>query len=150
MKQPDDRSRGRFLKPVPVVDQWSEGFWLAAGRHTLAMQRCAHCGHLAYPPTQVCAICLDPDPQFHFDELSGRGLLRCWTLMIDTFLPGFRDELPFVIADIELIEQPGLRIIAQLRGASNMFLRQGAPVTVAFRDLPGHLAVPEFELERSS
>jgi uncharacterized OB-fold protein len=62
----------------------------------------------------------------------------------DAFLPGFADEVPYVIGDIELVEQPGLRMITQLVGLTAGELKVGLPVTVRFQDLAEGLSVPQF------
>jgi hypothetical protein len=64
------------------------------------------------------------------------------------FLPGFGDDLPFVLVDAELIEQAGLRLIGRLLDGVEGNLRIGAQVRVAFEDLTAEIAVPAFELIR--
>ena len=36
--------------------------------------------------------------------VEGRGTVRSWTLLRDAFLPGFRDDVPYVLVDVELDE----------------------------------------------
>lgn len=131
-------------KPVPVPDELSEPFWSAAARHELAMQRCLGCDHLAYPPTVVCRSCRADPPDFEWSTVSGRGRLKTWTVMRDAFLPAFLDEVPYVVGDIELDEQPGLRMVAQVIGLDLGDLRLGTPVEVSFEDLGDGLALPYF------
>lgn len=133
-------------KPVPVPDAVSEGFWQAAARHVLAIQRCAACGWYAYPPDVICVNCLSPERSFRYEPVSGRGRLRSWTVTHDAFLPGFRPDAPYVVADVELDEQPGLRMVAQLDGATGRRLSLGAPVEVVFDDVADGVAVPRFRL----
>ncbi len=49
-----------------------------------------------------------------FEPVSGRGFVRSWTVVRQSFLPGFEDDLPFVLVDVELEEQPDLRMIGRL------------------------------------
>lgn len=131
---------------MPVPDAVSEGFWRAAARHELVIQRCTACGWYVHPPDMICANCLSPERSFEFSPVSGRGRLRSWTVMHDAFLPGFRPDVPYVVADVELDEQPGLRLIAVLVDGPDAALALGAPVEVVFEDVAEGVAVPHFRL----
>jgi uncharacterized OB-fold protein len=65
-----------------------------------------------------------------------------------SFLPGFDDDVPFVLADVELDEQPDLRMIGRLLDGPDVPLHLGDRVTAAFEDLAPGVAVPAFVLER--
>jgi uncharacterized OB-fold protein len=131
-------------KPVPVPDPTSEGFWAAACEHRLVVQRCRGCGWLAYPPSTVCRRCLDDPPDFEWAPISGSGNLKTWTVVRDSFLPAFADETPYVIAEVEMIEQAGLRIIARLVDVEVDDLALGIPVEVSFDDRAPGVSVPQF------
>lgn len=132
------------MKPVPVPDEQSAGFWEAAASHTLALARCARCGRLAHPPGVVCHGCLDTDPRFEFVPVSGRGVVRSWTVVHDSFLPGFAGDVPFVLVDVELDDQDDLRMIGRLVDGPDVSLRIGDRVVVVFDDLAPGVAVPAF------
>ena len=51
---------------------------------------------------------------FEFTAVSGRGIVRSWTVVRQAFLPGFDSDLPFVLVDVELVEQEELRLIGRL------------------------------------
>lgn len=123
-------------RPVPVPDELSGGFWAAAARHRLAIRRCERCGWMSYPPDVVCASCLSPDRSFSWQEVSGRGTLRSWTIVHTAFLPGFAPYVPYVVAAAELEEQPGLRFTARLLDGPDAPLKYGAPVETDFEDVP--------------
>ncbi len=86
-----------------------------------------------------------------FTAVSGRGSVRSWTVMRQSFLPGF--EVPFVLVDVELDEQPELRLIGRLLDGEDPHLHIGARVQVAFESLASSAAeavsVPAFALEVS-
>jgi hypothetical protein len=102
------------------------------------------------PPDIVCSHCHSPDPAFVFLPVSGRGSLRSWTVVRQSFLPGFDDDLPFVLADVELEEQADLRMIGRLLDGPDAALHIGDRVTVAFEDLPAGFSIPAFELVAQS
>ena len=131
-------------KPVPVPDALSAGFWDAAGRYVLAMQRCRNCGWLAYPPNIICTSCLSQEAVFDWTPVSGHGRITSWTVIHQAFLPGFAEDVPYTVVQVELREQPGLRIVGRLMGDPPTELRVGLPVSVTFEDVADGLAVPGF------
>jgi len=133
-------------KPLPRPDAISQGYWDAAVRHELAIQRCDHCGWFTHPPDVVCANCLSPDPSFSFVPVSGRGTIRSWTVMRDAFLPGFRGDVPWVVVDVELEEQAGLSLISRLVDGADADIALVRPVRVVFRDVAPGISLPEFTL----
>ncbi|ORW32512.1 hypothetical protein AWB91_11230 [Mycobacterium paraense] len=133
-------------RPLPVPDEASTPFWSAAAEHVLTVARCGRCGRLALPPDVVCPHCQSGDPAFEFTPVSGRGTVRSWTVVRQALLPGFDDELPFVLVDVELVEQDDLRLICRLLDGVDADLRVGAAVTVGFEDLAPGVSVPAFEL----
>lgn len=133
-------------RPLPVPDEASSPFWANTARHVLSVARCAHCGLLTLPPDVVCPSCGSTEPGFTFVPVSGGGTVRSYTVVRQSFLPGF--EVPFTLVDVELDEQPGLRMIGRLLDGSADSLAQGVPVRVAFEDVEPGIAIPAFELAR--
>lgn len=133
-------------RPVPVPDEESRPYWDAAAVHTLAVARCSRCGALSLPPDTVCAQCGSTDPAFAFTPVSGRGHVRSWTVVHQSFLPGFDDDLPFVLVDVELEEQAELRLIGRLLDGVGAPLHLGDRVEVAFEDLAPGVSIPAFQL----
>ncbi len=134
-------------RPVPVPDERSQGYWDAAAEHVLAMARCSRCGTFAMPPDIVCSHCHSTEPEFTFVPVSGRGVVRSWTVMHQSFVPGFDDLIPFVLVDVELDEQPDLRTIGRLVDGPDAPLAIGARIVVEFEDLAPGVSVPAFALE---
>jgi len=112
----------------------------------LAIARCTHCATFVHPPGMVCPSCLSTDPRFAFVPVSGRGTVRSWTVLRDSFLPGFRDDVPFVLVDVELEEQAELRLIGRLVDGPDAPLHIGDRVTTVFDDLGPGVSVPAFAL----
>ncbi|HEX4162301.1 MAG TPA: OB-fold domain-containing protein [Acidimicrobiales bacterium] len=136
-------------RPVPVADEISAPFWEAAARHVLVLAQCAACGTFTHPPDAVCRECGRADAGFDFAEVVGVGIVRSWTVMRQSFLPGFDDDVPFVLVDVELADPPGIRLIGRLLDGPEASLWAGAPVRVAFEDLGPGCSVPAFELVAS-
>jgi uncharacterized protein len=135
-------------RPVPVPDEASAPFWSAAAEHVLTVARCAECGQFTMPPDLVCPHCRTTNPRFEFTPVSGHATVRSWTVVRQAFLPGFEDDLPFVLVDVELAEQKELRLIGRLLDGVEADLHVGDAVVVGFEDLAPAVAVPAFELSR--
>ncbi len=134
-------------RPLPVRDEQSEGYWKAAADHVLALARCSRCGSFTHPPDVVCPHCRSSQPDFVFSPVDGAGVVRSWTVMRQSFLPGFDGDVPFVLADVELSECPDVRLIGRLvDGVDAPGLRLGAPVRLAFEDVGPGVSVPAFAL----
>ena len=135
-----------LTRPVPVPDERSQPYWDAAAEHVLAVARCSVCDAFSIPPDVVCQHCHSTEPDFTFVPVSGRGVVRSWTVMHQSFVPGFDDLIPFVLVDVELEEQGDLRTIGRLVDGPDAPLAIGMPVAVAFEDLAPGVSVAAFEL----
>jgi uncharacterized OB-fold protein len=139
----------RLARPVPVPDEHSAPYWKAAAEHILTAARCSRCRMFCLPPDVVCPHCRSSSPDFVFEPVSGRGVVRAWTVVRQSFLPGFEADLPFVLVDVELDDQAELRLIGRLIDGVDAPLRLGARVGPAFEDVEPGVAVPAFALEGS-
>lgn len=135
-------------KPVPVPDAFSAEFWKGAAQHKLMIQQCAHCEVLAHPPAIVCRNCLNASPEWRYKAVSGKGRVCTWTIFRQSFLPGFAKDVPYVVVEVELVEQPGLKMITQLVDGADAPLQLGADVHVVFDDVQEGLSLPRFALSR--
>jgi uncharacterized OB-fold protein len=133
-------------RPVPAPDDRSAPYWQAAVEHTLTLARCGRCAEFAMPPDAVCPHCGSTEPAFVFTPVEGSGVIRSWTVVRQSFLPGFDADLPFVLVDVELTEQPRIRLIGRLLDGVDAPLTVGTPVRVAFEDIADGVCVPAFEL----
>jgi uncharacterized OB-fold protein len=75
-------------------------------------------------------------------------MVKSWTVVRQSFLPGF--EVPFLLVDVEIVEQTDLRLIGRLLDAPEEALHIGRAVRVAFEDIASGVAVPAFVLEDQS
>ena len=133
-------------RPLPVPDEQSEPFWNATANHVLTLARCSRCREFSHPPDVVCPRCGATDPDFAFTPVNGAGTIRSWTVMRQSFLPGFDRDVPFVLVDVELSAQRDLRLIGRLVDGPDAPLRLGAPVRLAFEDIDVGVAVPAWAL----
>jgi uncharacterized OB-fold protein len=127
-------------KPLPAPSHDSKPFWDALKEGRLVTQQCAACGKLRHYPRPVCDACYSMDVTWR--QASGRGRVHSWTVAHHPFHPGFKSELPYVLATVDLEE--GVRMVAQLRGVALDDIALGLPVEVAFERATEELTLPYF------
>jgi uncharacterized OB-fold protein len=130
------------LPPVPVADPLSAPFWDGARAGRLVIQRCRACGLYIHHPRPVCRRCHSQD--LIHEAVSGRGTVYSYTETHKAFHPFFVDRVPYLLAVIELTEQPGLRMISNLVRVAEPDVRFDMPVVVDFEQLSDELTIPVF------
>ncbi|MGH7804262.1 MAG: Zn-ribbon domain-containing OB-fold protein [Candidatus Binatia bacterium] len=136
-------------KPAPRPDQESRWYWEACARRELYVQRCGNCGALRSYPRALCPECLSSATDYL--RASGRGTVYTFTVTYQNQAPGFREELPYVLAWIELEEGP--RVLSNVVGCPPEKVAIGMPVVVDFEefgDSGEKLALPVFKREEPS
>ncbi len=131
-----------YRRPLPQPDRETSFYWEAARRHELAILRCDRCGYYIHYPRAECPRC--GASSLHPGRMSGRGTVHSFTVTHYVSAPGFEDAIPFVVALIELAEQPNLRITANLRDCPPLAVRIGMPVEVVFDDVTPEITLPQF------
>jgi len=128
-------------RPSPEPDEVSRFYWEGANDGRLMVQRCAQCGTYEFPPTVACPDCLSET--LVPTEVSGRGRIYAFTVARQAFDPAF--EVPYVLALVELEEDPSVRILTNVVGAEPHEVTGGAPVSVEF-ERRGGWSLPQFRL----
>jgi uncharacterized protein len=135
-----------MARPVPVPDETSAPFWTAAAAGELVLARCARCQTVSHPPGPVCPHCHRTDPDFAFEPVAQRGVVRSWTVLRQPFLPGFADDLPTVLVDAAIEGTDDVRLIGRLVDGVDAPLHVGDTVDVVFEQLADGVAVPAFAI----
>lgn len=118
-------------RPYPVADPDSAPFWAATAERRLTLAFCPDCSRLRYPPTPHCPACLQPLTGSR--EVSGRATLHAWTTVHAGLVPGL--DVPYLVAEVELDEQPGLVLTSNLVGPDPApGLRIGAPLELEWSE----------------
>jgi uncharacterized protein len=116
-----------WRKPLPVIDEVNGAYWSAAAEGRLLIQECPHCHHRQFYPRALCTRC-GGEPEWL--ECSGRGTVHTFTVVRQMGMRPFRDELPYVVAMIELEEGP--RMMGNVTGCDPDAVRIGLPVEAYF------------------
>lgn len=111
-------------KPVAHPTDLSRPYWDGLERGVLLLQRCAQCGKFRHYPRLVCDRCYSLEVQWV--EACGRGEVHSWTVAHHAFHPGFAEELPYVLAVVDL--QEGVRAMGRLIDVAPEKIRAGLPV----------------------
>jgi uncharacterized protein len=134
-------SRKEYKKPLPHVDEENRWFWEACARHELVLQKCVRCSRIRFYPRALCPSCLSSETRYL--RASGRGKVYTFTVTHQNQSTGFRDELPYVMAYVELEEGP--RILTNIVKTPLDDVKIGMPVEVVFEDIDEALAIPKFQ-----
>lgn len=129
------------LLPRPTWDM--REFWEGCRRKVLRFQKCRACGHVRWPPANLCPQCHSFEAEWI--ESSGKGKIYSYVIYHMAFHPYWKDKTPYVVAVVELDE--GVRMPTNIVGASFEELKCDAPVEVVW-DEAGEYFVPRFKLIR--
>jgi uncharacterized OB-fold protein len=128
-------------RPIPEPDEWSQAFFDATLRGELLLQRCGACGRWMWPVKVRCIECLADE--LRWEPASGLGTLYSYTLVHQLVHPGFKAEMPYNLALVDLDE--GVRTHSSIVGIGNDELRVGMRLSVVFVPASEHIAVPMFQ-----
>ena len=128
-----------FERPEPPLTERTGDYWRSGADGTLRILTCRNCGWRLHPPRPVCPKCRRQS--LRFDPVSGRGVVHSFTINRYAWFPTMPP--PFVIAEVELEEQEGLRITTAIVGCPAESVAVGMRVTVDFEHV-GEAWIPVF------
>jgi uncharacterized OB-fold protein len=136
--------RGLLVPPrprstLPEVTIETSFFWASGGDGRLRILRCRSCGYYVHPPLPLCPECLSREVQP--EAVSGAGVVHSCTVNHQVWDAATVE--PYVVALVELAEQPGLRILTNIVGCPLDEVRIGLRVDVRFED-HGDVYLPVF------
>jgi len=82
-------------------------------------------------------------------DVSGRGTVYSFTVVRQAFDPAYAEELPYLVALVELEEDPSLRLLSNLVELEVPDAAVGMPVEVVFVERNGQ-ALPMFRPRNDS
>lgn len=129
-----------YLKPLPLVDDVSRPFWIGCRRKELLLQKCDLCGRFRFYPRPLCPHCFSE--QAHWVKASGRGAVYSYTVTHQNLAPGFAEEVPYVLAIVELEE--GVRMTSNIVGCRPEEVSIGMSVQAVFQWVSLEITLPKF------
>jgi uncharacterized OB-fold protein len=115
-------------KPRPQPTPVSQPFWDALRDERVDLQRCDECSRWVYYPRSRCPACLSD--QLTWTTVDGRGTVYTFTVAEQATAPPFADEVPQLLALVELTE--GVRVSTTLVDVGVDAIRVGLPVEPVF------------------
>ena len=129
---------------LPALSERNRFFWTGGGDGRLRFLRCGGCEKWLHPPLPRCPRCHSKDVAPH--AVSGRARVNTYTVNYQPWMPG--PELPFVVAIVEIDEDPSVRLMTNLVGVAPDQVEIGLRVRVVFEhhpDADGDVWIPLFE-----
>jgi len=131
-----------YKKPLPQADPVTATFWESVKAHKMKIQRCNDTGKYFFYPRGMSPFTLSDN--ISWEPVSGKGTLHAFTIVHLNRAPGFADELPYVVAMVELEEGP--------RMMSNLIdiepnpekVKIGMPVELVYDDVTEEITLPKF------
>lgn len=117
-----------LTKPYPTPTPETEPFWNGLRKEQVLIQRCSDCGTWIFYPRSNCSRCLSEN--LKWTQISGEGTLYTFTVARQATAPHFVDEVPQLIAMIDLKE--GVRLTSTLVTDNPEELSVGAKVVPVF------------------
>jgi hypothetical protein len=131
---------GDYLKPLPTVNDDNREFWRGCRNHQLRFQRCKNCGHVRWPASLICPACLCRESNWIVSE--GRGKIYTFVVYHVAYHPGFKDDLPYVVAVVELKEGP--HVLTNIVDCPIAEISCDMPVEVIWKDVSEEISLPLF------
>ena len=118
-------------KPMPVPTEISAPFWEGLKAERLLIQQCNQCNDWVFYPRRHCPQCFAHDLSWR--EVSGGATLYSFTVTRIATLPDFADEMPQMLAVIELDQ--GVRINSNLVGLDESEVKIGMRLQPVFAEV---------------
>lgn len=131
-----------YNKPLPLLNDENRPFWKACRAGRLTMQQCAKCAHIRFPISPFCPRCLSNE--FSWSDLSGRGTVFSFIVFHQAYHAGFKEELPYNVALVQLDEGP--RMFSNIVDAPNEKVQVGDLVQAVFVEVTPEITIPRFRL----
>lgn len=130
-------------KPLPRPTPISQPFWDGLKAHEVRIQQCESCEHWIFFPRAHCPACASQSLVWR--SVSGNGTLYAFTVGRVPTLPEFSDELPQMLAVVQLDEGPHLN--TTLVGTAPEAWQIGQRVRPVFDERPGEMTLLRYAPE---
>lgn len=121
-------TRPAAVRKLPALTPDTAPFWQGGADGVLNIHRCDACARWFHPPAPMCPRCgsFEVAPR----AVSGRAKVLTFTINRQAWTPEL--SAPYVVAIVELAEQPGLRLLSNVVGCEPDRVAIGMPLQVRF------------------
>lgn len=130
-----------MTRPLPRPTAETRPFWDGCASGVVRFQRCTRCGAVQLVPRSLCSSC--QGTALEWKDSSGYGRVLSYTVVHRAPTPAFKDEVPYVIAVIDMDE--GFRLMTNVEGGAAAPVAIGARMRIGFRQVDG-MALPHAEV----
>ena len=130
-----------WKKPLPTISGETKPFWDACRQGKLLIQRCGRCQEYPFYPRGICANCWCED--IRWVTASGKGTVWTFTETRQNRTPGFEEEIPYVLALVELEE--GVKMFTNIIECDPREVKIGMAVEVTFIQANQQISIPYFK-----
>ena len=118
-------------KPFPIPTPTSQPFWDGLAQRKVRIQQCRACHSWIFYPRVICPRCWAAD--LDWKEIAGTGTLYTFTICRKPTHPLFADEVPQLLAVVQLDEGP--RLTSTLVNVKEQDIRVGMRLKPYFDDV---------------
>lgn len=131
-----------YAKPLPAIDDDNRPYWEGLKARELRLPHCTSCGTIRFQPFRHCPKCGSEETAW--TALSGRGRIWSRCAFHQVYFEGFRDEVPYNVAVVELEEGP--RLYSNIVGRDYDAIAIGQPVEAVFEDATPDVTLLKFRV----
>ncbi len=117
-----------YAKPLPQPTDDNGPYLEGLQARELRLQKCGGCNRYRYPAARFCPYCLSDEAVW--EKVSGAGTVYSFIIVHQLYHPGFRDDIPYNVAVVQLNEGP--RVTSNIIGCANSDVKIGMKVTAEF------------------
>ena len=127
-------------RPAPALDPDTAAYYGAAREGRLLVQLCSACGAAQLYARDRCLRCRG---EVDWVEASGRATVYSFTVIRQNYQRPFRDQLPYVVALVDLEEGP--RVMTNIVGCDPDDVRIGMAVQARLEPVSDDAGIALFE-----
>ncbi len=132
-----------YNKPLPQPQQESDFYWNKAKEHELWLRKCDDCDKAYFYPRDIAPGCFSRNTSWM--QASGKATLFTYAIVHRPFHPGYVDDIPYVVAIVELEEGPKMATNIVMEDPTPEKLQIDMPLKVVFDDVTDEITLPKFE-----
>jgi uncharacterized protein len=131
-----------YVKPLPQADGVTRPYWESLKAHQMNIQKCNDTGKFFFYPRGLSPFTLSDN--ISWEPVNGKGAIHAFTIVHQNRAPGFVDELPYVVAMVELDEGP--RIMTNIIDVEPdpEHVKVGMQVEIVYEDINDEITLPKF------
>lgn len=130
-----------YNKPLPKINSDVKPFWDGCKNRELKFQKCQACGHVRWPASIICPKCYKKETEWVISR--GHGTIYTYSVYHTAYHTGFINEIPYVVAIVELDEGPHL--LTNIIDCNPQEIKIGMDVTVVWDDVTPEITLPKFK-----